>query len=275
VVAQTPGGGIVHIRAGALAGGGSVSFGTDNQVPYTNSAGTGFDYSANFTFDGSQLLMLAGSAASPTYSFGGNPQTGMYSSSTNVIGFATNGVRRIFFSNAGIGADNAQGPLITSTASTGTSPGIIPNRAGTTTGIGSSSTNVISLITSASSKADIGTSFIVNPGGLNFDFNVQGDTDANLIFADASAEGVGFGTATITSGSKVTVNGMLDVPGTEASTFRWNATATEVPGTTTYAAPTNYIGSSTSYALFTPDAWLRVNVAGTLYGIPAYVISTP
>jgi hypothetical protein len=275
VVARTPGGGLVWISAGALAGAGSISFGTDNQVPYTNSTGTGFDYSANFTFDGSQLLMLAGSAASPTYSFSGDPNTGMYSSSGDVIGFATNGVRRIFFSNVGIGSDNAAGPLLTAAGSSGTAPGLVPNRTNVTTGIGSSSANVISLITSASSKADIGTSFIVNPGGLNFDFNVQGDTDANLVFADASAEGVGFGTATITSGSKVTVNGMLDVPGTEASTFRWNATATEVPGTTTYAAPTNYIGSSTNYALFTPDAWLRVSVNGTLYGIPAYLISTP
>jgi hypothetical protein len=36
-------------------GGGSVSFGTDNQIPYTNSAGNDFDYSDNFKFSGSKL----------------------------------------------------------------------------------------------------------------------------------------------------------------------------------------------------------------------------
>jgi len=37
-------------------GGGSVSFGSDNQIPFTNSGGDDFDYSANLTFDGSTLI---------------------------------------------------------------------------------------------------------------------------------------------------------------------------------------------------------------------------
>lgn len=84
--------------------------------------------------------------------------------------------------------------------------------------------------------------------------------------------------STTVSGANYSIlveDGFVGVAGTEAGTFRWNATATEVPTTTTYAAPTNYIGSSTNYALFTPDAWLRVNVSGTLYGIPAYIITAP
>jgi len=39
------------------AGGSSVSFGADNQIPYTNAGGDDFDYSALFTFDGSSLLV--------------------------------------------------------------------------------------------------------------------------------------------------------------------------------------------------------------------------
>ena len=42
--------------------GGGITFGTDNQIPFTNSGGTDFDYSANLTFDGS-LLDLAGFAS--------------------------------------------------------------------------------------------------------------------------------------------------------------------------------------------------------------------
>ena len=45
------------------AGGTSVSFGTDNQIPYTNSGGTDFDYSANLVFDGTNLT-VAGSVTS-------------------------------------------------------------------------------------------------------------------------------------------------------------------------------------------------------------------
>jgi hypothetical protein len=38
-----------------IGSGSSVSFGSDNQIPYTNSGGTDFDYSSGFTFDGTTL----------------------------------------------------------------------------------------------------------------------------------------------------------------------------------------------------------------------------
>ena len=44
---------------GTGGGGSSVSFGADNQIPYTNSTSDDFDYSANLTFTGS-ILYLAG-----------------------------------------------------------------------------------------------------------------------------------------------------------------------------------------------------------------------
>jgi hypothetical protein len=39
-------------------GGGSVSFGTVGQIPYTNSGGTNFNYSANFKYDGTAMTLL-------------------------------------------------------------------------------------------------------------------------------------------------------------------------------------------------------------------------
>jgi hypothetical protein len=36
---------------------------------------------------------------------------------------------------------------------------------------------------------------VINDGGANYDFRVEGDTDANLLVADASADAVGVGTA--------------------------------------------------------------------------------
>lgn len=44
---------------GIGSGGSSITFGTDNQIPYTNGGGTDFEYSNEFTFDGS-LFSLGG-----------------------------------------------------------------------------------------------------------------------------------------------------------------------------------------------------------------------
>lgn len=48
---------------------------------------------------------------------------------------------------------------------------------------------------------------VVNDSGRDYDTRVEGDTDANLIFADASADRVGIGTATPVE--KLTVNGRI------------------------------------------------------------------
>jgi len=42
-----------------LTGISSVSLGADNQIPYTNSEGDDFDYSARFTFDGTDAKLKA------------------------------------------------------------------------------------------------------------------------------------------------------------------------------------------------------------------------
>lgn len=116
-------------------------------------------------------------------------------------------------------------------------------------------------------------SLIVNDAGGNFDSRIEGDNDANLFFTDASADAVGIGTAT--PGHKLDINGMVNTPGTEASTYRWNAAASETPATTSFATPTNYYGSNITNVLGTPHAWLRVNVGGTFYIIPAYTPFVP
>jgi hypothetical protein len=42
-----------------VAGGGGCSFGTDNQIPFTNAAGDDFDYSSKFLFDGTHAYLHA------------------------------------------------------------------------------------------------------------------------------------------------------------------------------------------------------------------------
>jgi hypothetical protein len=56
--------------------------------------------------------------------------------------------------------------------------------------------NELGIATNGVERVEFGTSEVVfNDGGANYDFRIEGDTNANLFFVDASAEAVGIGTA--------------------------------------------------------------------------------
>jgi hypothetical protein len=64
------------------------------------------------------------------------------------------------------------------------------------TGFFSAGANAIGIATNGVERVEFGTSEVVfNDGGANYDFRIEGDTNANLFFVDASAEAVGIGTA--------------------------------------------------------------------------------
>ena len=50
----------------------------------------------------SKILTADGSQSSPTHTFTGDTDTGMYSSSANILEFSTGGTRRVYFNDAGI-----------------------------------------------------------------------------------------------------------------------------------------------------------------------------
>jgi hypothetical protein len=55
--------------------------------------------------------------------------------------------------------------------------------------------NEFGIATNGVERVEFGTSEVVfNDGGANYDFRIEGDTNANLFFVDASAEAVGIGT---------------------------------------------------------------------------------
>jgi len=54
-VLQTTGSGTQWVATSSLGFGSAITFGTDNQIPFMNSGGTDYDYSSNFTFDGTSL----------------------------------------------------------------------------------------------------------------------------------------------------------------------------------------------------------------------------
>lgn len=91
LTSETGGGALLAWQA---CGGGSVSFGTDNQIPYTNSGGTDFDYSSRFTYDGdifsTQTTVASGTIATFKDSGGDavltvKEQDGTYGSAVVVI----------------------------------------------------------------------------------------------------------------------------------------------------------------------------------------------
>ena len=90
---QTNGSGVL-----TWAAGGGITFGTDNQIPYCNATGDDFDYSADFTFDGStltttgRLSVSSGTLALPGIYFDNDTNTGIYRISENAIGLSAGGV---------------------------------------------------------------------------------------------------------------------------------------------------------------------------------------
>jgi len=67
-----------------------------------------------------------------------------------------------------------------------------------------SASNQLKLATASTERLKIdGTEVVVNDTGASVDFRVEGDTDANLLFVDASADNVGIGT--ISAGGKLAI----------------------------------------------------------------------
>lgn len=74
---------------------------------------------------------------------------------------------------------------------------------------------------------------VINDAGADKDFRVEGDTDANLLFTDASADAVGVGTAT--PGSKLDVKGTLRLSGSSSGYV--GLAPASAAGSTTYTLP--------------------------------------
>lgn len=93
--------------------------------------------------------------------------------------------------------------------------------------------------------ADLDTAVTINESGADKDFRVEGDTDANLLFTDASTDRVGIGTNT--PGSKFDVKGTLRLSGS-TSGYVGFAPAAEA-GSVTYTLPS--VDGTTGQALVT------------------------
>ena len=129
----------------------------------------------------SALAVNVGSAGAPVVNGGalGTPSSGV---ATNLTGLPlTTGVTGTLpVANGGTGA----------TSSTG-SGNVVLSASPTLTG-----TTIVSALTASGNVSFDGGVFVFNESGADKDARFEGDTDANLLFLDASTDRVGIGTAT-------------------------------------------------------------------------------
>lgn len=94
-------------------------------------------------------------------------------------------------------------------------------------------TNTPSVKLDVNGDSSLNGAVVINEAGADKDFRVEGDTDANLITADASADAVGIGTAT--PGSKLDVKGTLRLSGSSSGYV--GLAPASAAGSTTYTLP--------------------------------------
>jgi hypothetical protein len=89
----------------------SVAAGLDTQVQYNNSGLLGGD--ADFTFNSStnQLSLPANSATAPSYTFGGDANTGLYSPGADTVALTTGGSQKLLVGSTGDVEVTGQGKL--------------------------------------------------------------------------------------------------------------------------------------------------------------------
>jgi hypothetical protein len=199
----------------------------------------------------SQLLASSGSAANPPYTFAADPDTGMYLAAVGQIGLTANGkpVLRSTDTTMIIGqsggsndvdithyGDMAQTGNVTQTGN------VVQTGNWTLTG-----------------DVNVTGAAVFNEAGADKDFRVEGDTNPNLLFVDASTDRVGLGTNAPAH--------TLDVDVASASFRVRNATGGNDFTVKSVAGPITQIGSvaNTPLQILTNDvARVHVTAAGNV-----------
>ena len=102
-----------------------VDDGTSNQVLTTNGSGT-LSWTTPSGASTGTFLANSGTAPVPTFSFSGDPNTGMYNVTSDVLGFSTNGTERVRIDstgNVGIGGTSSADVLYVTETKTTTATG--------------------------------------------------------------------------------------------------------------------------------------------------------
>jgi hypothetical protein len=148
VLTYDDGTGFISLEAAAGGGGDVTKVGTpvDNQIGVWTGDGT-IEGDANFTWDGSQLLLPGtGGAAAPTIGFG-DANSGFYELSDNTLGVSLNGVGQFYWQpTTNIFTGNGSSSFYCRNISSSRTVPTIGPRRDTDTGIGQGAADELSLI---------------------------------------------------------------------------------------------------------------------------------
>jgi hypothetical protein len=128
----------------------------------------------------------------------GAPATGDLTNSSGGAELAVNTAdKRLYTKDSGgnvVEVGTNPGTAVTFTAGTNSAPAITTT-GDTNTGIFFPAADQVAIATNGVERVNLGNSVTVfNDGGANVDFRVEGDTEPNLLFVDASTDKVGIGT---------------------------------------------------------------------------------
>jgi hypothetical protein len=169
-----------------------------------------------------------GTLGAPSITFDQDNDTGYYRSGSGAVSFASNGVAAGTWSSAGV-----------------TAPALIPTGSSVpANGVYLPAANTVGVATNGVERVEFGTGEVVfNDGGANYDFRIEGDTNANLFFVDASAEAVGIGTASPGSAFEVKPSASSATLGIQAGTINTDSIRIQSGGTAnTYLEYRGYLG---------------------------------
>ena len=128
----------------------------------------------------------AGSLGAPSITFIGDENTGLFRKSGGSVGFVSDATEIANFDSNGITISS--GNLII--------PDSIIHNGDTDTKIRFSGADQVKIQTAGTERAHIdGVEVVFNDTGVNTDFRIEGDTDANLFKVDAGNNRIGIGTA--------------------------------------------------------------------------------
>ena len=132
----------------------------------------------------------SGALGSPSITFIGDENTGLYRKSGGSVGFVSDATEIANFDSNGITISS--GNLII--------PGDIIHSGDTNTKLSFPSNDTFRVQTNGAQRLDFdGTETVFNEDGADIDFRVEGDSDTNLIRVDAANDHVGVGTPTARS----------------------------------------------------------------------------
>jgi hypothetical protein len=167
-----------------------VTFGTSNQIPFMNTGGTNFDYSANLTWDDNNLLVKSASTSMVSIQTTGASEQSQLRLQTDSgtmdlrLGGSTSGFSDYWFM---WDVNNGMTPFSISSHASGR---VLALGYGQTVG------------TQANASISIySTGVVINESGQNYDFRVESDTVTNALFIEGTngAATLGaYGTGSIT-----------------------------------------------------------------------------